>query len=114
MRPVRRLSSDGGVLLFPGIERRLGIADLLASCVTDERTPANTTHTYADMIRARMFAIACGYEDCDDLDVLRFDPAFKLACGRLAETGDDLMSQPTLSRLENAPSWRQLGRMDCR
>ena len=99
-----RLSSDGGVLLFPGIERRLGIADLLASCVTDERTPASTTHTYADMIRARMFAIACGYEDCDDLDVVRFDPAFKLACGRVAETGDDLMSQPTLSRLENAPS----------
>ncbi len=63
------------------------------------------------MIRARLFAIACGYEDCDDLDVLRFDPAFKLACGRLAETGDDLMSQPTLSRLENAPSWRELGRM---
>ncbi len=39
----RRLSSDGGVLLFPGIERRLGIADLLASCVTDERAPASTT-----------------------------------------------------------------------
>jgi len=106
-----RLSSDGGVLLFPGIERRLGIAGLLASCMTDERDPASTTHSYADMIRARMFAIACGYEDCDDLDALRFDPAFKLACGRLAETGDDLMSQPTLSRLENAPSWRELGRM---
>ena len=55
-----------------------------------------------------MFAIACGYEDCDDLDVLRFDPAFKLACGRLPESGRDLMSQPTLSRLENAPSWREL------
>ena len=106
-----RLSSDGGVLLFPGIERRLGIAGLLASCLHDERDPASTTHSYADMIRARMFAIACGYEDCDDLDVLRFDPAFKLACGRLAETGDDLMSQPTLSRLENAPSWRDLARM---
>ena len=106
-----RLSSDGGVLLFPGIERRLGIADLLASCLHDERDPASTTHTYADMIRARMFAIACGYEDCDDLDALRFDPAFKLACGRLSETGDDLMSQPTLSRLENAPSWRDLARM---
>jgi hypothetical protein len=58
-----------------------------------------------------MFAIACGHEDCDDLDVLRFDPAFKLACGRLPETGGDLMSQPTLSRLENAPSWRELARM---
>ncbi len=60
-----RLSSDGGVLLFAGIERRLGICDLLASWVTDERDPASTTHSYADMIRARMFAIACGYEDCD-------------------------------------------------
>ena len=59
------------------------------------------------MIRARMFAIACGYEDCDDLDVLRFDPAFKLACGRLPESGRDLMSQPTLSRLE-PPAWRGL------
>jgi hypothetical protein len=63
------------------------------------------------MIRARMFAIACGYEDCDDLDTLRFDPAFKLACGRLSESGGDLMSQPTLSRLENLPSWRELARM---
>ena len=89
----------------------LAVDFLLASRVTDARDPASTTHSYADMIRARMFAIACGYEDCDDLDVLRFDPAFKLACGRLAETGDDLMSQPTLSRLENAPSWRELGRM---
>ncbi len=52
-----RLSSDGGVLLFPGIERRLGIGDVLASCVSDGRDPASTRHTYADMIRARMFAI---------------------------------------------------------
>ena len=106
-----RLSSDGGVLLLRGIEQRLGLCDRLAGCLADPRDPASTTHSYADMIRARMFAIACGYEDCDDLDALRFDPAFKLACGRLSETGDDLMSQPTLSRLENAPSWRELARM---
>ncbi len=106
-----RLSSDGGVLLLAGIEKRLGLAARLARCLTDTRDPASTTHSYADMISARLFAISCGYEDCDDLDVLRFDPAFKLACGRLSETGDDLMSQPTLSRLENAPSWRELGRM---
>ena len=53
-------------------------------------------------------------EDREEIAVLRFDPAFKLVCGRLAETGDDLMSQPTLSRLENAPSWRELGRLGCR
>ena len=106
-----RLSSDGGVLLLRRIESGLGLADMLASCLPDERDPSSTTHSHAEMIRARMFAIACGYEDCDDLDSLRFDPAFKLACGRLSETGADLMSQPTLSRLENLPSWRQLGRM---
>ena len=44
------------------------------------------------MIRARMFAIACGYEHCDDLDSLRFDPVFEQACGRLAQTGDDLIT----------------------
>ena len=106
-----RLSSDGGVLLLRGIEQGLGLAEVLASCLTDERDPSSTTHSHAEMIRARMFAIACGYEDCDDLDLLRFDPAFKLACGRASQSGDDLMSQPTLSRLENLPSWRGLGRM---
>ena len=106
-----RLSSDGGVLVLRGIEKRLGLADRLAGCLADARDPASTTHTYADMIGARLFAIACGYEDCDDLDVLRFDAGFKLACGRLPESGRDLMSQPTLSRLENAPSWRALARM---
>jgi len=106
-----RLSSDGGVLLLREIENGLGLAERLASCMKDERDPSSLRHSQADMIRARMFAIACGYEDCDDLDTLRFDPAFKLACRRLSETGDDLMSQPTLSRLENAPSWYDLGRM---
>jgi hypothetical protein len=106
-----RLSSDGGVVVLREIEARLGLADRLAACLVDGRDPDRINHSYAEMMRARMFAISCGHEDCDDLDRLRFDPAFKLACGRLPETGGDLMSQPTLSRLENAPSWRELGRM---
>ena len=98
-----RLTSDGGVMLLAMAERRLGIAARLARLVPDRRDPARVTHTLADMIRARIFAIAMGYEDADDLDHLRRDPAFKLACGRLPDSGDDLCSQPTLSRLENAP-----------
>src|SRR4051812_10773301 len=58
-----------------------------------------------------MLAIACGYEDADDLDHLRTDPGFKLACGRLPDSGDDLCSQPTVSRWENAPSLREVVRM---
>jgi hypothetical protein len=39
------------------------------------------THSIPDILRARMLAIACGYEDADDLDDLRTDPGFKLAAG---------------------------------
>jgi hypothetical protein len=106
-----RLTSDGGVMLLAMAERRLGIADRLARAFPDRRDPSRITHTLADMIRARAFAIACGYEDADDLDSLRVDPAFKLACGRLPETGADLCSQPTLSRLENAPALKDAIRL---
>src|SRR5512137_2276510 len=106
-----RLTSDGGVMLLAMAERRLGVAERLARCFPDRRDPSRITHTLADMIRARIFAIGCGYEDADDLDVLRVDPAFKLACGRLPETGRDLCSQPTLSRLENAPAIRDVIRL---
>jgi hypothetical protein len=61
------------------------IAKRLAGCFADRRDPLRIIH--ADMIRARIFAVSCGYEDADDLDFLRTDPAFKLAYGRLPDTG---------------------------
>ncbi len=57
------LSSDGGVLVLREIELGLKYADMLASCLADEREPARTIHEQVTMIRERMFAIACGYED---------------------------------------------------
>ena len=76
-----RISSDAGVMLLSAAERRLGIADRLAAVIADPRNPLRTVHSFASMIRARILAICCGYEDCIDLDFLRSDPAFKLACG---------------------------------
>ena len=105
------LSSDGGVLLLREIERGMDFSGMLASCLHDVRDPGRTIHDHTTMIRERMFAIACGYEDCDDLDALRHDPAFRIACERLPDSGPALASQPTLSRLENTPSWRDLARM---
>jgi hypothetical protein len=97
------ISSDGGVLLLAGAERRLGLIDTLAAIIPDHCDPALITHKMADILRARVFAIVCGYPDADDL---RKGSAFKLACGRLPESGDDLASQPTMSRWENAPDLR--------
>jgi hypothetical protein len=106
-----RLTSDGGVLLLAEAARRLGIAERLAALIPDARDPTRVIHPLSDILLARILAIACGYEDADDLDSLRFDPAFKLACGRLPETGRDLMSQPTVSRWENAAGLRDLIRI---
>ena len=98
-------------MLLAQADRRLGLADRLARVIPDGRDPERVTHLRPDILRARILAIACGYEDADDLDRLRFDPAFKLACGRLPDTGTDLCSQPTVSRWENAPGLRDLVRL---
>jgi len=106
-----RITSDGGVMLLAGVERKIGIAKTLAALIPDPRFQPMVTHSIEDIVRARVLAIACGYEDGDDLDHLRTDPGFKLACGRLPDSGNDLCSQPTVSRLENAPSLRDVVRM---
>jgi hypothetical protein len=98
------MSAHGGVMLLSLAARRLDVAERLARCLPDRRDRSRIAPTIADMIRARVFAICCGYKDADDLDDLRSDPAFKLACGRLPDTGLDLCSQPTVPRLENAGS----------
>ena len=106
-----RLSSDGGLVLLREVERRQGLADLLASCIRERRDPALITHSMAEMLRFRVFAITCGYEDADDCDSLRHDPLFKLAVGRPPESGSALCSQPTMSRLENMPSGIEAARL---
>jgi hypothetical protein len=98
-------------MLLASAEQRLGLAERLAGLIADPRNPLFVTHSVADILRARMLLIACGYEDADDLDHLRADPGFKLACGRLPDSGRDLCSQPTMSRWENAPSLREVIRL---
>lgn len=106
-----RITSDGGVVLLAEAERRLGLADRLAAVIADDRDPSRVIHRLPDILRARILAIACGWEDADDLDTLRSDPAFKLACGRLPDSGRDLCSQPTVSRWENSPGLREILRL---
>ena len=106
-----QLSSDAGLLLLRGVEKKLGLSRLLGGCMRDRRNPDCILHPLDEMLRLRMFAIAAGYEDADDCDSLRHDPVFKMAVGRLPESGDPLCSQPSMSRLENAPSRTELARM---
>jgi Transposase DDE domain group 1 len=106
-----RITSDGGVLLLAQAEREMRICARLAACIADRRDQSRVVHALPDILRARVLAIACGYEDADDLDALRNDAGFRLALGKLPRSGPGLVSQPTMSRWENAPTTRELARM---
>ncbi|KUO56035.1 MAG: hypothetical protein APF80_12400 [Alphaproteobacteria bacterium BRH_c36] len=110
-RDAGNLSSNGGVVILREAAGQFGLAEVIAGPLPDARSPQLVTHTYADMVTARMMAIACGYEDADDLDTLRHDPALKIAIDRAPESGSGLPSQPTISRLENLADTRALYRI---
>jgi hypothetical protein len=105
------LSSDGGALILRQLEKQLRYGDMIAGCMEDKRNQDSIIHTQEEMVRERMFAICCDYEDCNDFDKLRDDPAMKIANDHLPETGQALASQPTLSRFENIPSRYELMQM---
>lgn len=105
-----RLTSDGGLPWLEQAEMRLGLCGAFAAVIPDWRR-GPVRHPLPLLVRQRVFQIACGYEDQDDADSLRTDPLLKLVCGRLPETGHDLASQPTLSRLENAVDRRSCYRL---
>ena len=59
-----RLSSDGGVMLLAQAERRLGLAERIAAVIPNGRDASRVTHLLPDILRARIFAIACASSRC--------------------------------------------------
>ena len=87
-----RLSSDSGVMLLALADRRRAVADTLAALIADHRDPSHITHTVADILRARMLAIGCGYPDGNDFD--RLGPLSWPADGCLTAAVTSARSRP--------------------
>ncbi len=104
-------SSDGGAVLLKVCDDRLELSSRIAACFVDERQAGKVTHSMHDLIRQRVFGIACGYADCNDAARLTDDPVHKMLIGRDAVEGAGLASQPTLSRFENGVGPKVLYRM---
>jgi len=94
-------TSDGGALLLKSIDDKLGLTSAMARCLADPRERGKVRHPLADIIRQRVFGLCCGYSDTNDVARIGHDPMQKLLLGRDPLEGDDLASQPTLSRFEN-------------
>ena len=95
------MTSDAGLLFLAQADRNLRLIEQLAAQICDPRDPAKVRHSIQDLLRERIFALCAGYEDANDLDTLKSDPALLLACGKPLRAGEALASQPTMSRLEN-------------
>jgi hypothetical protein len=105
-----QLSGDAGLLPICQFDQGIGLTRAFAEALDDPRDPDLTQHTFLEMVRSRVYGILAGYEDQNDHDTLRADPVFKLVADRYPDS-DDLASQPTLSRFENAISIKSLKRL---
>lgn len=109
-----RISSDGGVLLLRELDRKLGLSTRLADCFKDHRNPKLIEHDVTELLRQRLFALICGYEDLNDHDTLSVDPLLATAVGKADPSGHSrrdprdrdqpLASASTLGRLERTPT----------
>jgi hypothetical protein len=93
-----KITSDTGFLLLRAIDERFGILGPIESELEDARSWVHSRHSLLQMIRQRIYQMAAGYEDCNDADFLRIDPALRLAIGKGDEAG---AGQARMSRLEN-------------
>jgi hypothetical protein len=107
----RQGSSDGGAILLKAADRRYRLTERLAACLQDYRQPGMVDHQVEEILAQRVFAIACGYPDANDAARLAGDPIHKMLIGRDPVKGNDLASQPTISRFENAVEHKELYRM---
>ena len=104
-------SADGGAVLLKMIDDRLGLTWRSAGAIRDRRQPGKVAHPLRDLLRQRVFGLACGYADCNDAARLADDPIHKLLLERDPLAGAALGSQPTLSRFENAVGRSDLYRL---
>lgn len=105
------ITSNSGMLLLADAERRSGVVNAISEVIDDRRQSGKIEHSVSTLVGERVFSIASGYEDANDLSSLRSDPALKVACGHAPKTDADLAGQSTVSRFENSVSKKDLFRM---
>jgi Transposase DDE domain group 1 len=121
------ITTDAGGLLLREVEQRTGIIGRFAACFRDYRDPRFTEFTVQELVAQRVYAMGLGYEDLNDHDQLRADPALAVVVGKEDVKGENrrleqdrgkaLAGKSTLNRLElTAPGvvdpYKKIGRDD--
>jgi len=105
------LTIDGGSLVLKAVDDRLGLTSAMTQSIRDSRSAAKVVHSFHDLFRQRVYGLACGYADVNDVARIGRDPLHRSMLDRDPLSGPDLASQPTLSRFENSLGKTDLYRM---
>jgi hypothetical protein len=81
------ITSDAGLLPYRELDDAVGLTDTGADTLADARTSQNARHRLAGLLRQSVFGRLAGYEDVNDAERLRRDPAMRWVVGNRAITG---------------------------
>ena len=76
------MTSNGGVTLLRRADEQLDLTRRVAACFTDYRRPGLVVHDVETLVLQRLYGLALGYEDLNDHEELRRDPALQAVAGR--------------------------------
>ena len=101
-----RISSDAGIIFRAELDKKLKITDRFAKCFQDYRHNSYRDYSLLQLLAQRIYAIVLGYEDVNDHDKLRHDPAWQIALEKLCclDSKEGILAgKSTINRLEYCP-----------
>ena len=72
-----KVSSDGGLLIYRGLDEALGLTDLAETMLSELRVGKNARHTLKALLRQSVYSRLAGYEDTNDAERLRVNPTVR-------------------------------------
>jgi hypothetical protein len=81
------VTSDAGLLAYRELDDALGLSATAAEALGDARTGMNGRHALVGLLRQSVFGRLAGYEDVNDAERLRYDPAMRWIVGGNAAQG---------------------------
>ena len=76
-----KVTSDAGLLAYRELDETLGLTAMAGKVFHDTRAGANVQHSVIALLRQSVYGRVAGYEDVNDADRLRVDPAMRYVVG---------------------------------